>query len=121
MQSFEFEKSAMQKHYNSEKFLDTKTFPKAKFKGGIENISDLDLSKNGTYDAKVKGELEMHGVTKAISENGTVTVKDGKIIVNAKMNIILADYEVAFENGKPSTNIAKTIEITVIVEYTVGG
>jgi len=118
MQSFEFEKAAMQKHYNSSKFLDTKTFPKAKFKGNIEGISDIDLSKNGTYEVKVNGELEIHGVTKAISESGTITVKDGKITVNAKMNITLADYEIAFEKGKPSTNIAKTVELTIIVEYT---
>ena len=29
MQSFEFEKSLMQQHFNSKKFLDTKTNPKA--------------------------------------------------------------------------------------------
>ena len=117
MQSFEFEKSKMQQHYNSPKFLDTKQFPKAKFKGMILNVSDVDFTKDGTYNTEVKGELTLHGVTKSISEKGTVTVAGNKVTVNAKLNITLADYEVAFENGKPSTNIAKVVEATIKSEF----
>lgn len=117
MQAFEFEKSLMQKHYNSPKFLDTKTYPKAKFKGNITNLSDVNFSKDGVYNASVKGEMELHGVTKHIAEKGTVTVKGEKAVVDLKMNITLADYKIAFEKGKPSTNIAKTIEVTVKAEH----
>ncbi len=117
MQSFEFEKAKMQQHYNSPKFLDTKAFPKAKFKGSISNLSDIDFSKDGTYDANISGELTLHGVTNPISEKGTVTVKGGKVLVDTKMNITLADYKIAFDKGKPSTNIAKTIEVTVKAEF----
>ena len=117
MQSFEFEKSAMQKHYNSSKFLDTKQFPKAKFKGMIADISAIDFSKDGVYNADVKGELTLHGVTNKISEKGTVTVSGNIVTINAKMNIMLADYKVAFEKGKPSTNIAKMVEATIITEF----
>ena len=117
MQSFEFEKAKMQQHYNSEKFLDTKTYPKAKFKGNITNLSDIDFSKNGTYDADVSGELTIHGVTKPVIEKGTITVNGDKVLVETKMQITLADYEIAFEKGKPSTNIAKTIDVTVKSEF----
>ena len=117
MQSFEFEKAKMQQHYNSEKFLDTKTYPKAKFKGNITNLSDIDFSKNGTYDADVSGELTIHGVTKPVTEKGTITVNGDKVLVETKMQITLADYEIAFEKGKPSTNIAKTIDVTVKSEF----
>ena len=117
MQSFEFEKAKMQQHYNSEKFLDTKTYPKAKFKGNITNLSDIDFSKNGTYDADVSGELTIHGVTKPVTEKGTITVNGDKVLVDTKMQITLADYEIAFEKGKPSTNIAKTIDVTVKSEF----
>lgn len=74
MQSFEFEKAKMQQHYNSSKFLDTKTFPKAKFKGKITNLSGIDFSKEGTYDANVSGELTIHGVTTAVTEKGSIKV-----------------------------------------------
>jgi polyisoprenoid-binding protein YceI len=117
MQSFEFEKAKMQQHYNSEKFLDTKTYPKAKFKGNITNMSDIDFSKDGTYDADVSGELTIHGVTKPITEKGAITVDGNKVLVITKMQITLADYEIAFEKGKPSTNIAKTIDVTVKSEF----
>ena len=113
MQAFEFEKALMQKHYNSPKFLDTKQFPKAKLTGTINNLSVVNFKKDGTYAVTVKGEMEMHGVTKPIEEKATITVKGGVVSVNSKFNIALADYKIAFEKGKPSTNIAKTIETTV--------
>lgn len=117
MQAFEFEKALMQKHYNSPKFLDTKTHPKAKFKGSITNLSDIEFSKDGVYKANVTGELTLHGVTKPVTEKGTITVKSGKITADTKMTITLADYEVAFEKGKPSTNIAKTVDVTIKAEH----
>ncbi|MFD2917235.1 YceI family protein [Psychroserpens luteus] len=117
MQSFEFEKALMQKHFNSAKFLDTKANPKAKLTGKIANLEAVNFSKDGSYEADVKGNLTINGVTKPVTEKATVVVKDGKISLNSKFNITLADYEVAFEKGKPSTNIAKTVEVTVEAHY----
>ena len=117
MQSFEFEKALMQKHFNSDKFLNTKTYPKAKLKAKIINLSEINFSKDGTYQANVKGELTIKGVTKAISENGTIKVTGNKIIVKSKFNITLADYGITFVKGKPASSIAKTVGITVLSEY----
>ena len=47
IQSFEFEKALMQKHFNQKQFMDSKSYPKAKFKGTILNITSLDLSQVG--------------------------------------------------------------------------
>lgn len=113
MQAFEFEKALMQKHYNSPKFLDTKQFPKAKLTGTITNFSSVNFKKDGTYPVTIKGEMDLHGITKPIEEKSTITVKGGIVSVNSKFNIALANYKIAFEKGKPSTNIAKTIETTV--------
>lgn len=117
MQSFEFEKALMQKHFNSEDFLDTKQFPKAKLKGKITNIAQIDLEKDGTYQANVEGELTIKGVTKPVKEKGTVTVKANKIEVQSIFNVTLADYGITFVKGKPASNIAKTVEVTVHAEY----
>lgn len=117
MQSFEFEKALMQKHYNSDKFLNTKAHPKAKLIAKITNLSDVDFEKNGTYTANLKGEMTIKGKTNPFSNQGTITVNGSGIKSNSKFNIRLADYGVAFEKGKPSTNIAKTIEVTVEAEY----
>lgn len=117
MQSFEFQKALMQKHFNSGKFLDTKIYPKAKLTGKITNLSEINFEKDGTYNAGIKGELTIKEKTNPINEKGTITVSGSTITVNSKFNITLADYGVAFEKGKPSTNISKTVEVTVNAEY----
>ncbi len=117
MQGFEFEKALMQKHFNGKDFLNTKEFPKAKLKGKITNLDKVDFTKDGNYEADVQGELTLKGVTKQINEKGTVVIKNNKIEVESKFNITLADYDISFVKGKPSSNIAKTVEITVQAEY----
>lgn len=117
MQGFEFEKALMQKHYNGKKFLDTKTYPKSKLKAKIINNEQINYTTNGSYEAIVEGELTLKGVTNKIKEKGKVVVKDGKISVESKFDITLADYGVTFKSGKPSTNIAKVVQVKVIAEY----
>ncbi|MGC9355964.1 MAG: YceI family protein [Mariniphaga sp.] len=117
MQGFEFEKALMQKHFNGKDFLNTKEFPKAKLTGKIINLDKVDFSRDGTYDAHVEGELTIKGVTKPVHEMGKITVKGGNVETNSKFNVTLADYGITFVKGKPSTNIAKAVEVTVQAEY----
>ncbi len=95
----------------------TKTHPKGKLVGRITNIDEIDFSKDGIYQVDVEGELSIKGVTKPISEKGTITVKGGNIGVESKFNVTLADYGISFVKGKPSTNVAKEVEVTVLAEY----
>lgn len=117
MQSFEFEKALMQEHYNSKNFLNTKAFPKAKFEGSITNVSAVNFSQDGTYEADVTGNLTIKDVTKQINQKGTITIKGTSVNVQTKFKITLADYGITFSKGKPSTNIGKEIEITVNADY----
>jgi polyisoprenoid-binding protein YceI len=117
MQGFEFEKALMQKHFNSDKFLDTQTYPKAKLKGKITNLNEIDFTKDGTYNAVVEGELTLKEKTNPVKEKGTVTIKGGKVNIYSQFNVILADYGIEFVKGKPASNIAKTVEVTVNAEY----
>tara|TARA_R110001592_G_scaffold194192_2_gene441636 strand:+ start:533 stop:1096 length:564 start_codon:yes stop_codon:yes gene_type:complete len=117
MQSFEFEKALMQEHYNGKDFLSTKKFPKAKLTGKITNLSEVNFAKDGTYNATIDGEMTIKGESKAISEKGSITVAGGKITVNSTFDLTLADYGIAFKKGKPASNIAKTIAVTIVAEY----
>lgn len=117
MQSFEFEKALMQKHFNSYKFLDTQKYPKAKLKGKIVNIHEVDFSKDGSYNANVEGELTLHGVANAIKESGKIIIKGNEVTVESEFNITLADYGIEFIKGKPASNIAKTVKVTVRAEF----
>ena len=117
MQSFEFKKSLMQQHFNGKKYLDTKTNPKAKLKGKIDNLSEVNFEEDGSYPVSISGELTINGVTNAIAEEATILVEGGKVSLDSKFNITLTDYEVAFEKGKPAKNIAKVVEVTVKAVY----
>ncbi|MEK6152920.1 YceI family protein [Flavobacteriaceae bacterium 3-367] len=118
MQSFEFEKALMQKHFNSKGFLNTKKFPKAKFTGKITNLESVDFSQDGTYEAAVAGALNIKGETKPMNEKATLTVAGGTVSLESKMMVVLADYGITFTKGKPSTNVAKEVEVTVKAVYT---
>lgn len=117
MQSFEFEKALMQEHFNNKNFLSTKDFPEAKLNSKITNIDDIDFSKDGSYEANISGDITIKGKTNPVSEKATITVKGNQVNVQSKLNITLADYEIVFVKGKPSSNIAKTVEVTVHAEY----
>ncbi|WP_117884101.1 YceI family protein [Aureibaculum luteum] len=117
MQSFEFEKALMQEHFNSKKFLNTKANPKAKLKAKIINLGNVKFNTDGSYTANVEGDLTINGVTKPIKEKVTFKIEGEKINLTSKFNLTLADYEVAFKKGKPSTNIAKTVEVTVEANF----
>jgi len=117
MQSFGFEKALMQKHFNTSKFLDTKKYPKAKLIAKITNLSAIKFDTDGDYKADVKGTLEMHGKTNAVNEKANINVKGKTITVTSDIKITLADYGIAFENGKPSTNIAKSVDVSTTAIY----
>ena len=117
MQSFEFKKRLMQKHFNGKKFLKTKKFPKAKLKAMITNIADIDFTTDGTYEAQVEGTMTIKGISQKISEMGIITVKDGAVSASTEFQLHLPDYEVAFKKGKPSKNIAKTITVKATANY----
>jgi polyisoprenoid-binding protein YceI len=117
MQGFEFEKSLMQRHFNQKNFLDTKSYPEARLVAKITNVNEIDFSKDGKYDAMIEGDMTIRGVTNKIKERGTVTVKGGVVEAKSVFNVTLADYGIEFRRGKPSSNIADTVEVTVLAEY----
>lgn len=108
MRSFKFEKALMQEHFN-ENYLESKQFPKSTFKGTITNMKDVDLKKDGSYAVTITGDFTIHGVTKNVTEKGTITVKDGKISATASIEIALADYKI--KSPKTDQVIKTTINI----------
>jgi hypothetical protein len=116
MKGFQFEKALMQEHFN-ENYVESHKFPNATFIGKVSNLSSIDLSKNGTYETEVKGNLTIKGVTKEITEKGVFEVKDG--VINGKSTFIvkLADYDIKIPKAVVK-NISETIEINVDISLT---
>ncbi len=115
IQGFTFEKSLMQEHFN-ENYMESAKYPKAKFKGQVDNLSAVQFNRDGTYTANVSGQLEMHGVTKPVTIPATVTVKGGVISAKAKFNVTLADYNISIPK-LVADNISKTVRIEVTADY----
>jgi polyisoprenoid-binding protein YceI len=111
MKGFEFKKALMQEHFN-EDYVESDKYPRSEFKGQIVNNSSLDYTKEGTNQARVKGQLTIHGQTKEIETDGTVSIKDGKIFIACEFPVAIADYKIsvaAFAKNK----VAKTINVRV--------
>ena len=112
MKGFEFEKQLMQQHFN-ENYVESDKYPKAEFKGTITNNSGIDYTKDGTYTAKVKGKLTIHGVTKDVETTGTLKVNGGKIDANSSFNVLISDYNIkipAIVKDKVSNSMKITVD-----------
>ncbi|MDB4583090.1 YceI family protein [Draconibacterium sp.] len=118
MRSFEFEKAMMQKHFNNEHFLETNIYPKSKLKGRITNLDEIDLSKEGMYPANFEGEITIKDKTSSLKETGTIAVSENNLNVDATFNLTLADFGIIFDESEMvSTKIAKSVEVTISLEY----
>jgi hypothetical protein len=109
VKGFEFEKALMQQHFN-ENYLETSKYPKADFKGQVVNNGDVNYTKEGTYNVKVRGKLTIHGQTKDVETDGTITVKGDKLQAESDFTVQLADYKI--KNDKLN-NISNTIKVSV--------
>lgn len=117
MQSFQFEKELMQKHFNNKNFLHTKKFPKSVFKAKIVGVDSVNFGSVDQYSVVVEGDMTIKGVTNRLEEKAILIVSNKKIMVTARFDIQLSDYGIIFKKGKPATNVAKVISILMNAEF----
>jgi len=115
MQAFEFEKALMKDHFN-ENYVETTKFPKATFKGTIQDVAKVNFAKDGKYPVVVKGTMEMHGVKKEVTANGTLTIAGGKVTASSSFKLLLSDFNVTIPN-LVKDKIAKEASIIVDATY----
>jgi polyisoprenoid-binding protein YceI len=111
IKSFEFKKALMQEHFN-ENYMESDKFPLATFSGTLSNLKDIHFNKDGSYSADAEGNLTIHGITKKITEKGTIEVKGDGINIKAKFNIRPKDYDIRIPGGVVA-HIAETIQVNV--------
>ena len=116
MKGFEFEKQLMQQHFN-ENYVESDKFPKATFKGNIVNIASVNLAKDGTYPVKVKGMMNIHGVSKEVTADGTLSIKDGKVATGvSNFKITLKDFNIEIPS-LVKDKVANDADIKVDINY----
>lgn len=111
MKGFEFKKALMQEHFN-ENYVESDKYPKAEFRGQIVNNGEIAYTKDGMYNAHVKGKLTMHGETKDVEADGKVTVKGGKLLANSGFTILMSDYNITIPK-LVKENMSNTVTVSV--------
>ena len=84
--------SPLQREHFNESYMESDRYPEATFSGKI--IEDLDLSKDGEYDVRAKGKLNIHGLEQERIIKGHVSTKNGKISLSANFIVSLADHDI---------------------------
>ena len=83
----------MQEHFN-ENYMESDKYPKAVFKGVIENSTNISLTTDNTINTKVNGMLTMHGVTKQISIPAIIKIKNKEVSATTGFAVLLEDYNI---------------------------
>lgn len=113
--AFKFEKALMEEHFN-ENYMESTKFPKATFKGTLNNIEEVDFSKDGSYKTGVKGNLEIRGIQKEVSPEVIFNIEDGKINGVCEFKILVADYDIEIPK-LVRENIAKEVMVSINANY----
>ncbi|WP_375417722.1 YceI family protein [uncultured Hymenobacter sp.] len=111
--SFAFPQKLMQEHFN-ENYIESSKYPVSEFRGQL--ATEIDPTVDGTYPVLVSGKLKLHGVEKAYQQQGTVTVKDHKVLVAATFPVLLKDHNIDIPNIVIA-KIAEQVQVTVSAEY----
>jgi len=97
VKSFKFQRELMQEHFN-ENYMESDKYPKSEFKGTITNLNSVNFTKDGTYNATVRGNITIHGVTHEVTVTGTITVKGSTLELKAKFSVKLKDFNITIPN-----------------------
>jgi hypothetical protein len=105
MKGFRFKVALMEEHFN-ENYIESSKFPKATFKGKIDNFDYSKLSST------IKGKLELHGKTKDLSIKSKIK-KTGEIInIVSNFNLNTDDFDIDIPNVV-SKKLTKNVNVTL--------
>src|SRR5665213_1397851 len=113
IRSFQFDKSLMQEHFNSD-YMESDKFPRAIFKGKLAN--HIDITKDGTYPVKVAGQLTVHGVIQSRTIPGTISIKNGVVSMTSEFMVKCTDHHIDIPQIV-FHHIAESIQVNVFATY----
>ena len=91
MKQFDFPNKLMQEHFN-ENYIESDKFPKAIFKGKINE--KIDYTKDGAFDISATGDFTVHGITKPRTLKGTITISPNNIGISTNFEVALTDHNI---------------------------
>ena len=114
MKGFHFKVALMEEHFN-ENYIESTKYPKATFKGKIENFDAKALS-DAAKDYTIKGKLELHGKTKEIVTSAKIRKTDAGIEIISNFSVNADDFAIAIPSvvkSKVSNKVNVKTEFTV--------
>ncbi|CAN5224454.1 hypothetical protein BH09BAC3_BH09BAC3_20390 [soil metagenome] len=115
VKDFHFKRPLMEEHFN-ENYLESGKYPKAEFKGKINDVEKIDFASGQKIEITVTGMLTVHGVSKERTLNVTLQSSDSKIQGETKFDVALIDHKI----DRPKilfTKIAETVNVTALFTY----
>jgi polyisoprenoid-binding protein YceI len=92
MKSFAGFNSPLQEEHFNENYMESDKYPTASFMGHI--IEEDDFTKDGTYNIRAKGKLNVHGVEQERILQGDLTVKNGTIKLSSIFTVLLSEHDI---------------------------
>ncbi|MDI9256636.1 YceI family protein [Flavobacterium sedimenticola] len=114
MKGFRFKVALMEEHFN-ENYVESDKFPKATFKGKIDNF-DVSKLTAAAKEYTIKGKLELHGKTKDIVVIAKIKKTEAGVEIDAAFSVNTDDFDIEIPSvvsKKLSKKVAVTLDCTL--------
>ncbi|MEO0045862.1 MAG: hypothetical protein RL705_1053 [Bacteroidota bacterium] len=114
LKGFRFKVALMEEHFN-ENYVESDKYPKATFKGKIENFDSSKLTASGK-DYTIKGKLELHGKTKDITIIAKIKKTDNGVEIDSNFTINTDDFDIEIPSvvsKKLTKKVAVNLDFTL--------
>lgn len=98
--------SGLQREHFLDNYMEIEKFPKASFSGKI--IEQIDFTKDGDYEVRAKGDLDIHGQKQTRIIKGKISIRKGAVIVESVFSVPLDEHSIVIPkivNQKIATEI----------------
>jgi hypothetical protein len=110
MKGFRFKVALMEEHFN-ENYIESSKYPKATFKGKIENFDATNLSSS-SKEYTIKGKLELHGKIKEITIKGKLKKEGETISLISNFMVDVDDFNIKIPNVV-SKKLSKQVNVSL--------
>ncbi len=105
--------SELQREHFNENYMESTKYPKIKFVGKL--VEPIDYSSPGKSEVKVKGTLNIHGISKERTIDAIIEISGNKLIIQSQFEVPLADHNIKIPTIV-NQKIAKVITCSVKAE-----
>lgn len=114
MKGFRFKVALMEEHFN-ENYVESDKYPKATFKGKIDNFDWSKLNATAK-DYTIKGKLELHGKIKEITVTAKIKKTDNGVEIDSNFTINTDDFDIEIPSvvsKKLTKKVAVNLDFTL--------